>query len=482
MFQHWKNDFMSSIVVFLVALPLCLGIALASNAPLAAGLFAGILGGIVIGSLSGSPLSVSGPAAGLTVIVVNGIAQLGSFETFTLAVLMAGIFQILFGVLRGGVIGNYFPTAVIKGMLAAIGVILILKQYSNALGLQKGWTIGAIFSYMHVGILLISILSIALMLFWEKQAAGGAKLFKLLPGALVAVVSSIVLNALYNSAFPQLALNPEHLVQLPFNGFSELFGSIHLPDFTRIFDPLVLKVAITIAIVASLETLLCVDAADKIDPEKRKTSKDRELLAQGAGNIVSGLIGALPLTAVIVRSSANVTAGAKTKLSAILHGVWIIVCVALIPGILNMIPLASLACILLLTGYKLCKPTHFKEMKARGNDQLFVFVATIVAIIATDLLVGIGIGLALAIVLEANKLKLSPFTISHESEQSVLEFTQNVSFIHKAKIGKTMSAVPSGKTLHIKGMKNVKLHVDVHEMIHEQKQDLAKREITTIIH
>jgi len=462
MFKEWKSDLKASLVVFLVALPLCLGIALASNAPLSAGLIAGILGGIVVGSLSGSHVGVSGPAAGLTVIVINGIAQLGSFEVFALAVFLAGIFQILFGLIRAGMIGNYFPTAVVKGMLAAIGLILILKQYPNALGLSNG--------SFHYGIIGISILSIAVMLFWDHMAQEGFKFFKLVPGALVAVVLSIAVNAVYQNFFPSLSVGSEFLVQLPFSGgLNEMFSMLKFPEFSRIFDGAVIQIALTIAIVASLETLLCVDAADKIDPDKRVTSKDRELLAQGIGNAISGLVGGLPITAVIVRTSANVTAGNKTKLSAILHGIWLVSCVALIPQILNLIPLASLACVLLLVGYKLCKPMHFIAMKKRGWEQLFIFSTTIIAILSTDLLKGIFVGIVVAVLFEVNKLSLNPFTISHESEKSVIEFTQNVAFFHKPRLHKAIASAPAGKKIHIRGIRNVKVHIDIHELILENK-------------
>jgi MFS superfamily sulfate permease-like transporter len=463
MFSEWKSDLKSSLVVFLVALPLCLGIALASNAPMSAGLFAGIIGGIVVGALSGSNVGVSGPAAGLTVIVLNGITQLGSFEIFAAAVFLAGLFQVLFGLIRGGMIGNFFPTAVVRGMLAAIGLILIIKQYPNALGLIKGEGI-------QYGILIISLFSLGIMLLWEKMAYRGLKFFKLIPGALIAVGSSIIINALYQSYFPGLALGTEYLVQMPFHGgLSEIFSLVKLPDFSHLFDPAVVQIALTIAIVASIETLLCVDAADKIDPDKRVTSKDRELLAQGVGNAISGLVGGLPITAVIVRTSANIEAGNKTKLSAILHGVWLITCVALIPNILNLIPLASLACVLLLVGYKLCKPMHFMQMKTRGADQLLIFCTTIIAILATDLLKGIFVGIVVALFFELNKLSRQPFTISHESDMSVLEFTKNVAFFHKPQIQKAIESAPNGKKVRIRGMKNVKVHIDVHELIIEHK-------------
>lgn len=474
-----KSDLRASVVVFLVALPLCLGIALASGAPLSAGLFAGIIGGIVIGALSGSHVGVSGPAAGLTVIVLNGIAQLGSFELFALAVFVAGVFQIIFGLLKGGAIGNYFPSAVIKGMLAAIGIILILKQYPSALGLSRDWTWATLTSSVHTGVLVISVVSISIMLWWDKMATNGKALFKLVPGALVAVIVSIIINTIYSASMPALALGSDFLVQLPFSGgFSEIFAMAKLPDFSQITNTGVLQVGITISIVASLETLLCVDAADKIDPRKRTTSKDRELLAQGVGNALSGLVGGLPLTAVIVRTSANISAGNASKFSAIFHGIWLLLCVAFIPGVLNLIPLATLACVLLLTGYKLCKPAHFKEMNKRGWEQLFIFTATIIAIVTTDLLKGIFIGIGVAMLFELRKTVWNPFTISHESEKSVLEFTHNVSFFHKAKLAKVIETVPAGKTLHIVGMSAVKVHVDVHDHLTELKGSLEKKSVT----
>ncbi len=482
MFKFWKNDLMSSIVVFLVALPLCLGIALASNAPLSAGLFAGIIGGIIVGALSDSHVSVSGPAAGLTVIVLNGIISLGSFETFALAVFLAGCLQLIFGLMRAGSIGNYFPTAVIRGMLAAIGLILIIKQFPNALGLSKGWTFESFFSSIHMGIFLISILSLSIILFWEKMSYRGLLFFKLVPGALVAVTSSILLNLIFTTSFPGLALGYDSLVQLPFNGgFSEIFQMIHLPNFGLIFQPDVFQVALTIAIVGSIETLLSLDAAEKIDPEKRPSSKDRELISQGLGNALSGLVGGLPITAVIVRTSANISAGSKTKLSAIIHGVWLLASVALIPGVLNLIPLSCLACVLLLTGYKLCKPAHFLDMRNRGWDQLIVFSSTILAILATDLLKGIFAGIVIALALEIKKIKKTPFKISEENNQSIVEFSQNVTFIHKAKILKVFQNAKLGETVLMKNMNGVKVHVDVLDLVMDKKQELEKKNIRVII-
>jgi MFS superfamily sulfate permease-like transporter len=442
----FKDDLKSSIVVFLVALPLCLGIALASNAPIAAGLISGIIGGIVIGLFSGSGISVSGPAAGLTVIVVNGIATLGGFETFGLAVLMAGLIQIIFGLVKGGAIGDYFPTAVIKGMLAAIGLILILKQFPNA------------FSRENMGINIISVCAMVIMLGWEKLN------IKLVPAALVAVVATVIINQFFH------LVAPEHLVQLP----DAIFSHLKFPQFQNV-NSAVIGVAITIAIVASLETLLCIDAADKIDPLKRKTNKNRELFAQGIGNLVAGFIGGLPLTAVIVRTSTNVTAGGKTKVSAILHGVWILSLVLLIPNYLRLIPLATLACVLLMVGYKLTKPTFYAEMYRRGWEQLVIFCVTIGGILATDLLKGIFVGLGVAILFELRKPAMTCLEISEEGHKVHVKFTKNVSFLHKAKIHKILNDIPAGKHVHIHGLKVVRVHVDVHELILEYHAEAKKR-------
>lgn len=447
-----KDDLKASIVVFLVALPLCLGVALASNAPLASGLIAGIIGGILVGLLSHSHISVSGPAAGLTVIVANGISTLGGFETFGLAVACAGIIQIIFGLLKGGAIGDYFPTAVIKGMLAAIGLILIIKQFPNA------------FSQKDMGLNIISIISILIMLGWEKMAQRGISFFKLVPGALIAVLVSIILNQAFH------LVSVDYLVHLP----SGIFSDLKMPSF-NLFNMSVLSVGMTIAIVASLETLLCIDAADKLDPLKRVTSKNRELFAQGFGNSLSGLFGGLPITAVIVRTSANVNAGAKSKMSAVFHGGWIIACVLFIPGILNLIPLATLACVLLLTGYKLTKPSFFFDMKIRGWDQLIIFSLTIAGILATDLLKGIFIGLFLAILFEIRSLSLNPIEVKEEGDKVIMKFIKNVSFFHKAKVEKAMSRISLEKNIHISWAKEVKVHVDVQELLAEIKANRIQK-------
>lgn len=442
----FRDDIKSSVVVFLVALPLCLGISLASNAPLASGLIAGIIGGIVVGALSGSQVSVSGPAAGLTVIVVNGIAELGGFETFGLAVLMAGLFQVLFGLMRGGIIGDYFPTAVIKGMLGAIGLILIIKQVPNA------------FSQNVMGVNIISIVSLAIILLWDKVPT------KIIPGPLIAVIVSVVLNQIFK------LVDGEYLVNLPHDVFSD-FKMLPFGEFSFA----VVKIGFTIAVVASLETLLCIDASDKLDHEKRKTNKNRELVAQGVGTSLSGILGGLPITAVIVRSSTNINAGAKTKMSAIFHGIWILLCVLFIPGLLNMIPLATLACVLLTVGYKLIKPTYFIHQYKRGWDQLLIFSATILAILLTDLLIGIFIGLFIAIIFEIKKPAISCMEIEDEGGKVHVKFVKNASFLHKAKIHKILSDISHDKHVHFYGLKSFRINVDIREMINDYHMEARKK-------
>lgn len=456
----WKHDLKSSFVVFLVALPLCLGIALASGAPISAGIVSGVIGGVVVGLLGPSHISVSGPAAGLTVIVATGITDLGSFQRFGLAVLLAGLIQILFFALRGGVIGDYFPTAVIKGMLAAIGLILIFKELPYMVGLN---TAPHSLDEINWGIVGISFLSLGLMLLWDGWVTQHWKPMQFIPGALVAVISSVALNSIFNLATNDL------LVHLP----TSLFDNWGVPTLSS-FDWPVLKLAFTIAIIASLETLLCIDAADKIDPYGRKTNKNRELLAQGIGNALAGLVGGLPVTAVIVRSTANVTAGARTKYSAVLHGVWLLLCVTLIPSFLNLIPMATLACVLLLVGFKLTKPALYKEMYARGVDQFLVFLITIGVILATDLLMGITVGFALALVLDLRRPALLCFEVVDDGDEIRVNFFKNASFFHRPALARTFSKLPPERRITITGMTQVRVHVDVREFVSEFMREAKK--------
>ncbi|VTQ05984.1 SulP family inorganic anion transporter [Sphingobacterium daejeonense] len=396
-----KYDFPSSIVVFLVALPLCLGIAMASGAPLFAGILTGIIGGIVVASISGSPLSVSGPAAGLTVIVLGAIEKLGAYETFILAVLIAGAIQLILGIIKAGMIGNYFPSAVILGMLAAIGITIILKQIPLAFGLSEtnafdfenggiaAFT-NTVLSSVNWGATIICFLSLAILIFWPS-----IKKLNKVPAPLVVVLLGVGLGYAFQGT--NFALSESHFVSIPVvSSIAEFQGLFIFPDFTQIFNKEVWIVAFTIAIIASLETLLSIEAVDKLDPLKRNSPTNRELVAQGIGNMTSGFLGGLPMTSVIVRSSANANAGGRTRQSAILHGIWLLVALLAIPSIINLIPLAGLAAILLHTGFKLAKPALFKQMMKKGLDQFIPFVVTVVAVVFTDLLTGVGIGILVA--------------------------------------------------------------------------------------
>ncbi len=497
-FAHLKSDFAAGVVVFLVALPLCLGVALASGAPFFSGLIAGIVGGVVIGILSNSQLSVSGPAAGLVAIVLAAITKLGAFETFLLAVVLAGVFQLILGFLKAGSIANYFPSSVIKGLLTAIGIIIILKQIPHALGYDKdaegdlGFmqvdgnnTFSGIFEALNKidpGATLIALISIAILILWEKPFI--KKRVGIIPGGLVAVLTAVGLNEFFVSSGASLAIKGEHLVKVPVaQNFSDFMGFFTFPDFSQLTNPDVYVVALTIAAVASIETLLCIEAVDKLDPQKRATSTNRELVAQGIGNMTSGLIGGLPVTSVIVRSSANVNAQAKTKMSTIVHGLLLLICVAFIPVLLNKIPLSSLAAILLLTGYKLAKPALFKEMFGYGKYQWVPFVITVFAIVFTDLLTGVGIGLLVStLALLYGNYKNSYYFHKenhHEGDVILIHLSEEVSFLNKASIKLTLEHIPADTTVVIDAQDSHYIDHDVLELIREFKDVQApQRNIT----
>jgi MFS superfamily sulfate permease-like transporter len=455
--KNFKSDFPASVVVFLVALPLCLGVALASGVPLFSGLIAGMVGGIVIGFLSGSQLSVSGPAAGLTAIVAVAILKLPSFEAFLLAVVICGALQIILGFVKAGVVGDYVPNCVIKGMLAAIGLILILKQFPHLIGYDADYTgdetflqannentfssiITALKSITLVA-LVIGVVGLAFQFIWEKFVSGKKGFIKLIPAPLVVVLLGIGINEiakLYNTA-----LSTDHMVKLPVaNNAGEFFSFFTFPNWGSLTNPEVWIVAVTLALVASLETLLSIEAVDDLDPYQRVTNKERELKAQGVGNLISGLIGGLPITSVIVRSSANVNAGAKSKMSTVFHGMLLLLCVALIPNILNLIPNAALAAILIFTGYKLAKPALFKAFYKKGWDQFIPFIITIAAILFTDLLKGviIGIGVGLIFVLRSN-FKTAVFVV-HDDLKYLFRLRKDVSFLNKPIIKNKLEEVP----------------------------------------
>ncbi len=492
--KYLKNDLPSGLVVFLVALPLCLGIALASGAPLFSGIITGIVGGIVVAFASGSALSVSGPAAGLTVIVLNAITQLGSYEVFLLAVVLAGIIQIVLGFLRAGIIAHYFPSSVIKGMLAAIGIILILKQIPHAVGFDKDNegdfdfiqidgqnTFSELFNsinYIHIGALSIAIVSLFILIVWERPFLKKYSFFKIVPGALLAVIMGVVMNELFKIYNPTLVLEGNKLVQLPVAKSVEGFiNQFTLPDFSAFKNYQVYVVAITIAIIASLETLLSIEAADKLDPYKRNTPTNRELKAQGLGNIISGLIGGLPLTAVIVRTSANISSGGKTKLSAIIHGFLLLLSVVGIASVLNKIPLSCLAAVLLMVGYKLAKISLFKSMFKLGWEQFVPFIVTIIAIQFSDLLKGIGIGMvvSLFIILRNNyKLAYTSTKEEHNEEEKItIRLAEDVSFLNKGSIALSLRELPENAIVLIDGSNSQKIDIDVLEIIYDFMNNTA---------
>ncbi|KTD22651.1 sulfate transporter [Legionella lansingensis] len=481
LFIHLKNDLPSSIVVFFVALPLCLGIALASNTPLFAGIIAGIIGGIVVGLASGSALGVSGPAAGLVAIVISSVESLGSWEAFLLAGVIAGVLQLIAGFLRGGIIAYYFPSAVIKGMLTGIGIIIILEQIPHLLGhdvtplLTSNGELGIsgireALDYVNPGIVLISILSLLIFFLWEKVLTKKHKFFEIIQAPLVVVILGITLNWFYEHRLMEFALERSALVQLPkFSKISELFQYLTLPDFSLITNFAIYKVAIVIALIASLETLLCVEAVDKLDPHKRITPTDRELKAQGLGNIISCFIGGLPITQVIVRSSANVAFGAKTKLSTILHGFFLFICVVSIPEILNKIPLASLASILIIIGYKLAKPGLFKQMYKMGWEQFVPFIVTIVGIVFNHLLFGITLGFSVAIFIILRHHFLNSHDLikikARTKNQYLLKLAEEVSFLNKGSIINELKNIPEDTDVIIDGSKSKMIDHDIKEVI-----------------
>lgn len=488
MFKYLKNDLPASIVVFFVALPLCLGIALASGAPLFSGVIAGIVGGVVVGFLSGSQIGVSGPAAGLAAIVLTAIGTLGGYENFLLAVVLGGAIQLLFGVLKAGVIGYYFPSSVIKGMLTGIGIIIILKQIPHFFGYDADPegdfafiqvdgenTFSEIFKAINnisPGATTVAIIGLVILLLWDKILLKKGKVFELIQGPLVAVVVGIIFFVVTqgNQTF---GISAEHLVSVPIpEDASSFLAQFSLPNFGGITNPEIWITAFTIALVASLETLLCVEATDKLDPNKRVTPTNRELLAQGTGNMISGMIGGLPITQVIVRSSANIQSGGRTKMSAIIHGFLLLISVILIPRLLNMIPLSVLAAILFIVGYKLAKPALFKTMYNLGWKQFVPFTATVLGIIFTDLLVGIGLGLLVGIVVILLKSYQNSHFLHIEDNSNgkhkiKMTLAEEVTFFNKGAILKELDSLPRDTYLEINLLKTRYLDHDIIEILED---------------
>lgn len=495
-----KYDFPASLVVFLVALPLCLGIAMASGAPLFSGIISGIIGGIVVGALSNSPLGVSGPAAGLAVIVLNAITDLGGFECFLVAVVIAGVIQVMMGFLKAGIIAYFFPSSVIHGMLAGIGIIIFLKQIPHAFGYDKSpeGDLGFhqmdghntfdellnMLNFISPGVFIIALVSLLILIIWETKFIKKLKFTTLIQGPLVAVIVGILLNLLFKS-IPSLQISADHMVEVPISeSFSGFVGNFRFPDFSVLTNIEVYKTGVVIAIVASLETLLCVEATDKQDVFRRITPTNRELKAQGVGNILSGLIGGIPVTQVIVRSSANQQSGGKTKASTITHGVLILLSVLFIPNILNLIPLGVLAAILLVVGYKLAKPSLFLSMYKEGWGQFLPFVITVVGIVFSDLLLGISLGVASAIfIILRNNFKL-PFKALNENKENKKHFkillSEDVTFLNKASIMKTLEQLPNDITVEIDGSNTKYIHSDVIEIITNFKINARVRNIKVI--
>lgn len=501
-FKNLKSDIPASVVVFFVALPLCLGIALASGAPLFSGLIAGMVGGILVGVLSGSQVGVSGPAAGLAAIVLTAIGSLGGFENFLLAVVLGGVIQMIFGFLKAGIIGYYFPSSVIKGMLTGIGIIIILKQIPHFFGYDSAKEVDFAFfqvdgdttfsgilnavNAISIGPTIIAIIALMILLLWSNVLSKKGKIFTIIQGPLVAVgVGILYFIATQDSEV--LGISNDLLVSVPIPDSLDMFlGQFSTPNFSEILNPAIWVTAFTIALVASLETLLCVEASDKLDPQKRVTPTNKELLAQGAGNIVSGLIGGLPVTQVIVRSSANIQSGGKTKMSAIIHGFLLLISVVAIPTLLNKIPLSVLASILLIVGYKLAKPSLFKQMYLLGWKQFAPFTVTVAGIVFTDLLVGISLGLIVGVVVILIKSYQNSHFLHIEDKSNGLvkvkmTLAEEVTFFNKGAILKELDALPKDSSLELDVTKTRYLDNDIIEILEDFQQKAQTRNISIIL-
>lgn len=488
-----KYDIPAGIVVFLVALPLCLGIALASGAPLLSGVISGIIGGIIVGMVSGSQTSVSGPAAGLAAVVLASITKLGAFEILLVSMLIAGVLQLAMGIFRAGFIANYIPSSVIKGLLAAIGVLLILKQIPHVIGYDHtndGFSfaegngentfsvLAGAFNAIQPGALIVGLVSVLILLYWDKTPF---KNVKLLPAPLIVVALGVLLNVLFGQFIPALSIGQTHLVDIPAIDTGNLGAYFHLPDLTHFTNQDVWIVGITIAIVASLETLLNIEAVDKLDPHKRETPPNRELVAQGIGNIAAGFLGGLPVTSVIVRSSVNIHSNNRTKASAVLHGVLMLASVLVLSPLLNLIPLSALAAILITTGYKLAKVSLFRDMYNKGWSQFLPFVITVAAIVFTDLLTGVLIGLAVSIFYILRSNFRTPYSIEqyrmHIGEVISMELPNQVSFLNKATIKSTLWEIPNGSKVLIDASNSDFIDNDILEIIHDYRTVAGERDI-----
>lgn len=491
---NWQSDIPAGIVLAIVALPLCLGIAVASGAPVSSGIIAGVVGALVVGRISGSQLQVTGPAAGLAAIVVGAIAQLGSFQAFLVAVVLAGLLQVVLGVARAGIVGYYFPSSVVKGMLAAIGIVLVLKQLPHALGYYADFegsesflqtagqntfsAIRAALEQPRMGAVIICAFSLAILALWHTDTF---KRLRVIPAPLVVVVSGVALNALFVSALPEFALSGNNLVALPvLQSPTELSSLFVFPDWSVLARADVYFVALTVAAVASLETLLSLEATDKIDPVKREAPPSRELIAQGIGNTISGMIGGLPMAGVIVRSAANIDAGAKSRWSNITHGVLLLISFVSIPVLINRIPLAAIAAILLHTGFRLAHPALWKNAWNVGRPHFLTFVVTIVTTVMTDLLIGIVVGFAVgAFFILVGQLR-TPALVDHNPPGAVLRrfvLPELVTFLSKAEVAQTLAEIPPGSRVEIDGRGARHIDYDILELITNFRATAAHRNI-----
>jgi MFS superfamily sulfate permease-like transporter len=495
--DFFKQDVAAGFVVFLVALPLCLGISLASEVPLLSGIVTGIVAGLVVSLLSGSELSVSGPAAGLTMTVIAGQHATGSLQAFFLAVALSGVLQIVMGFLRAGTLAALFPTSVIKGMLAAIGIIIIMKQIPHALGWKATFEVeeslfltahesdalSAILSVPHrlsMGAVIVSLFSVFVLIGWEKFAKRGSRFFRLLPGPLVVVIAGVVLNELFRYLRPDIALTAAagQLVALPpISGVQDLFTALPKPALSALSNHQVWITACVIALIGSIETLLCLEATDKLDPLKRVSLPNRELIAQGCGNIIAGSLGGLPMTSVIVRSSANIYSGGRTRISPFVHGLMLMICVVSIPTVLNMIPLAALASILILIGYKLADARLFKGMFRNGLDQFIPFLVTVVAVVFSDLLTGVCIGTVVGLIFVMKMNYHSAFSLVNEGEYHLLRFAKDMTFIQKVKLKSALAQIPEGSSVLIDGGNAVFVDFDIVEVLKDFKASADDRHI-----
>lgn len=485
-----RHDLPAGLSVFLVALPLCLGIALASGAPLYGGLISGIIGGLVVSIISGSQLGVSGPAAGLTTLVAASIISLGDYKIFLLAVMVAGLFQLILGLLKLGAIANYFPSSVIKGMLAAIGIILISKQIPLALGYDQPdfWTSGFpnLFSpgnfgnfnhHITSGSILITVISLIVLIAMQSRIRGIKKL-KVVPAPLLVVVIGIIANMIFTNFASGLSLKQTQLVNIP----SNVFASISFPDFSKLFSITeIWKDGIIIGLLATLETLLCVEAVDKLDIRNRITPVNRELIAQGIGNMTCGLLGGIPMTAVVVRGAANADAGGRTKLSAFTHGLFLLLAVLFVPFLLNKIPYASLAAILLITGFNLTKPKLYKNMWSLGRKQFIPFAFTIIVILSTDLLIGVTLGLLISIYFIIQNNFKAEYKITEAQHQGIntclIKLNSNVTFLNKVKLRKSLDQIPEYSVLTIDGSECNFIDYDILEIISEYSNKAHDRHV-----